>query len=210
MGSRGVGQVTISDGDLVVVGIGNILMRDDGVGVRAAELILAAAADDAAALPPQTRVIDGGTLGLDLLPVIEDARAVVLIDAVDLRRSPGDVAVLRGDDLHVALSGHVSPHQVGVGDLLAAARLTGRLPAQVALVGIQPREIEVGLELTEPVAAALPRAAAVARQTAWELHDGAGSAGTGPAAARPEGADYPDAGSGTIGRTDGPDGQGGA
>ena len=178
--------MTRSDGDLLILGIGNIVMRDDGAGVRAAELVSAAAGDGRAPLPPRTRVVDGGTLGLDLLPMIEDARAVVLIDAVELRRSPGDVAVLRDDELHVALAGHVSPHQVGVGDLLAAARLSGRLPGRVALVGIQPGEIDVGLELTERVAAALPVAAAVARQVAWQLHGGADPAGVGRVARRLE------------------------
>lgn len=163
--------MTRPDGDLLVIGIGNVLLRDEGAGVRAIELLRRAAEQAPGLLPPGARVIDGGTLGLDLLPAIEDARAVVLVDAVDLHGGPGDVAVLRGDALHATLAHHVSPHQVGVGDLLAAARLTGRLPSHVALVGIQPAEISVGLEPTDVVRAALPRAVELARATAWQLHE---------------------------------------
>ncbi|HLE78821.1 MAG TPA: hydrogenase maturation protease, partial [Candidatus Limnocylindrales bacterium] len=102
-----------------------------------------------------TRVVDGGTLGLDLLPMIEDADQVVMIDAVDLGQAPGTVSVLRDETVQAALSGHVSPHQIGVGDLVAAARLMGIMPPRLTLVGIQPGEIAIGLELTEPVAAAV-------------------------------------------------------
>jgi hydrogenase maturation protease len=161
--------MTGGEGDLLVIGIGNVLLRDDGAGVRAVEVAGRVQADRPDAFPPGTQVVDGGTLGLELLPMVEDARAVVMIDAVDLRGSPGDVAVLRGDALQGTLYQHVSPHQVGVGDLLAAGRLTGRLPDQIALVGIQPGEIQVGLDLSEAVQAAIPRAAAVAEAVAWEL-----------------------------------------
>ncbi len=151
--------MTLPDGELFVIGIGNILLRDEGAGVRAAELVGRASHGRPDVLPPRTRVVDGGTLGLDLLPMLEDARAVVLIDAVNLHGAPGDVAVLRGDALHGTLANHVSPHQVGIGDLLATGRLAGTLPEQIALVGIQPGEIAVGLDLTDAVQAALPRAA---------------------------------------------------
>ncbi len=180
--------MTTAGGELLVIGIGNVLLRDDGAGVRVAELAGRVHDGRADAFPPRTRVVDGGTLGLELLPMVEDARAVVLIDAVDLRGSPGDVAVLRGEALEGTLYLHVSPHQVGVGDLLAAGRLTGRLPDQVALVGIQPGEISVGLDLTAAVQAALLRAAELAGSVAWEL-DRALRAGIGPGVASVDNAD---------------------
>lgn len=154
------------EGAWLVLGIGNVLLRDEGVGVHVVRLLADEADDDAAggsALPAAARIVDGGTLGLDLLPMIEDAAAVVMIDAVNLRAAPGTLEVLRGDALHGALARHVSPHQVGVGDLLAAARLAGTLPDHVALVAIQPEAIEIGLELTPEVAAAVPVAAALVR-----------------------------------------------
>jgi len=139
----------------LVLGIGNVLLRDEGVGVVVARRIEAARESGDMVIPPDTRVVDGGTLGLDLLPMIEDADQVVMIDAVDLGQAPGTVSVLRDETVQAALSGHVSPHQIGVGDLVAAARLMGIMPPRLTLVGIQPGEIAIGLELTEPVAAAV-------------------------------------------------------
>ena len=139
----------------LVLGIGNILLRDEGVGVVVARRIEAARESGDMVIPPDTRVVDGGTLGLDLLPMIEDADQVVMIDAVDLGQAPGTVSILRDETVQAALSGHVSPHQIGVGDLVAAARLMGIMPPRLTLVGIQPGEIAIGLELTEPVAAAV-------------------------------------------------------
>jgi hydrogenase maturation protease len=146
--------MTMPSGALVL-GIGNILLRDEGVGVVVARRIEAARAAGDAVVPWDCRVVDGGTLGLDLLPMIGEADQVVMVDAVNLGRAPGTVTVLRNETVQAALSGHVSPHQIGVGDLVAAARLMGTMPPRLTLVGIQPGEISIGLELTESVAAAV-------------------------------------------------------
>lgn len=139
----------------LVLGIGNILLRDEGVGVVVARRIEAAQAAGNPSVPEGTSVVDGGTLGLDLLPMIGEADQVVIVDAVNLGRPPGTVTVLHNEAVQAALSGHVSPHQIGVGDLVAAARFMGTMPSRLALIGIQPAEIAIGLELTEPVAAAV-------------------------------------------------------
>lgn len=155
------------DGPILVIGIGNILLRDEGVGVRVVREIGTLAASGGAGLPPHTRLVDGGTLGLDLLPMIDDARALLLVDAVDLRLAPGSIAAIHGAAIHGVLAGHVSPHQVGIGDLIAASRLMGTLPDEVTLVGIQPGEIAIGLDLTDAVEAAVPEAV---RRALDELH----------------------------------------
>ena len=144
----------------LVVGIGNILLRDEGVGVRVVLELERRVADGQLDVPPGTRFIDGGTLGLELLPLIASASALVLVDAVNLGQSPGSVTVIRGDAIEGTLAGHVSPHQVGVGDLVAAARLMGVFPAAASLVGIKPAEIDIGLDLTPEVEAAVPDAMA--------------------------------------------------
>lgn len=146
------------DGPLLVVGIGNVLLRDEGVGVHVIRALHGLAAERPALLPDGTSIVDGGTLGLDLLPLIEDARAVLMVDAVNLRRAPGTIRVIDGPDLHATLAGHVSPHQVGVGDLIATARLLQTIPDAISLVAIQGASIEIGLELTPAVAAAVPTA----------------------------------------------------
>lgn len=146
------------DGPLLVLGIGNVLLRDEGLGVQVIRELEMRVDRGELVLPPDAELVDGGTLGLDLLPLISDARALLLVDAIDLGDEPGTIRVLRDEAIQGALSGHVSPHQVGIGDLIAAARLMGTLPAAVALVGVQPLEIAVDLELSPPVRAALPGA----------------------------------------------------
>jgi hydrogenase maturation protease len=145
----------------LVLGLGNVLMGDEGVGVRVLERMVAE--QDAAHPLSGAELVDGGTLGLDLLPLLDDADAVVMIDAVDLRLPPGSVVVLRDEQLTARMGGALSVHQLGVGDLLAVARLRGTMPARASLVGIQPELLEVGLALSAAVEAAVPRAADLAR-----------------------------------------------
>lgn len=165
-------------GPLLVLGIGNVLLRDEGVGIHVLRELERRAGQGDVALPPDTRLIDGGTMGLDLLPQLAGARAVLLLDAVDLRLAPGTVTVLRGDALRARACGTRAVERAGVGDLLAAARLADLLPAAVSLVGVQPAEVEVGLALTAVVRAALPAAVAA---TIAELHGlDADAAATGP------------------------------
>jgi hydrogenase maturation protease len=149
-----------AQGPILVVGIGNVLLRDEGAGVHVVRALRDLADSGEIELPRSTTLLDGGTLGLGLLQFISDARAVLLIDAMDGGREPGSVEVFRGDTTRDAKAGRTFSNSVGVGDLLATARLMGDLPDAVALVGIQPSEISVGLELTEIVRAALPTAVA--------------------------------------------------
>lgn len=144
----------------LVIGIGNILLRDEGVGVRVVMELERLASAGRIDVPPGTRFVDGGTLGLELLPMIDAGSTLILVDAVGLGPAPGSVTVIRGDAIEGTLAGHVSPHQVGIGDLVAAARLMGVMPADASLVGIRPAEIEIGLALTPAVEAAIPEAMA--------------------------------------------------
>ena len=137
-------------GGLLVLGIGNSILTDDGLGVHVVEALR-----DSDALPPGTTVVDGGTNGLSLLPLIAEAGALVIVDAVDVGAEPGSVHVLHGADRYADLR-HLSVHQVGAADLLAAASLTGALPAQVVLIGAQPESLGPGVDLTPTVRAALP------------------------------------------------------
>lgn len=152
----------------LVLGVGNLLLQDEGVGIHVVRAVVRAAETPEGALPAGTRVVDGGTLGLDLLPLLGESDAVVIVDAANLNREPGTIAVLRGDDLASVIAGHLSPHQVGIGDLLAVARLAGSLPEQVSLVAIQPADIAPGIELTPDVAAALQQAVETVCAECWD------------------------------------------
>jgi len=136
----------------LVLGLGNILLRDEGIGVWLAEALRRQFE-----FPPEVTVLEGGTLGLDLLPRLEGVERLLLIDAVQLGRGPGEVARLVGDEVPAALEVKLSPHQVGVQDLLAAARLMDRDPPVVILWGMEPERLDPGIGFSPSVAAALPR-----------------------------------------------------
>ena len=155
----------MSGSGLLVLGIGNVLLGDEGVGVH----VVRALGDDIGPLPAGTQLVDGGTLGIELLPLVEDADALVLVDAVALGAPAGTVLCIVGDAIEATLSRHVSPHQVGSADLIAVARLMGVLPERVALVGIQSEFIGFNLQLSNAVAAAVAGAAEQVREIAWQF-----------------------------------------
>jgi hydrogenase maturation protease len=143
---------------LVAIGVGNVLLGDDAVGVRVIERLRAGAEHDPRSLPTDTRLIDGGTLGIDLLRIAREARGLVLVDAVRLGGPAGNVSTLHGDAI-VAVGGSADGGaSTAVGELLAVARLMNWLPEPVALVGIEVEDLELGLHLTAAVEAAIPAA----------------------------------------------------
>lgn len=148
---------------ILVLGIGNILLRDEGVGVRALERLM-----DMHCLPPEVRTLDGGTMGLDLLPYLEETSSLLVLDAVQTGRPPGSLVRLEGDEIPAALAIKLSVHQVGFHELLAASRFRGMLPSRLVLWGIEPGSLDWGLDLSPAVAAALDPMVAAAAQ---ELQD---------------------------------------
>lgn len=136
----------------LVLGLGNPLMTDDGIGLAALERLRSAWE-----LPPEVVLRDGGTWGLRLLPDVEDADRLLLLDAVDVDAPAGSVVVLERDRLPRFLSHKLSPHQVGVRDLLALAELRGTLPEETVAMGIQPIRVELGSEVSSEARDALDR-----------------------------------------------------
>jgi hydrogenase maturation protease len=135
---------------ILVLGLGNLLMQDDAVGVHAVQRL-----QREFHWSSQVRILDGGTLGLDLLPYLEEAQRVLIIDALEMRSTPGSVHRLVGEEVPRAFAGKLSVHQMGLQDLLAVAELQGTLPAEVVVLGVQAVSVDMGLELTPTVAAAL-------------------------------------------------------
>ena len=132
----------------LVLGLGNILLGDEGVGVRVVERL-----QELYEFPQEVQVLDGGTLALDLLPYVEEADRLLVIDALEMGAEPGAMARLEGGEVPAFLSVKLSPHQMGLADLLAAARLRDLFPKQLVLWGVQPAELKPGLMLSSPVAA---------------------------------------------------------
>lgn len=133
---------------VLVLGIGNILMNDDGVGIRVVQQLA-----EEYRFPPEVTVLDGGTLGLDLLPHLEGVARLLVVDAVETGGEPGVLIRLTGDEIPLALATKVSPHQMGLKDLLTVADLQGHAPPEMVLWGVQPASIEMDLELSPAVAA---------------------------------------------------------
>ena len=133
-----------------MLGLGNILLRDDGVGVRVVERL-----QRLYQFPPEVELLDGGTLGLDLLSYVEATERLLVVDALEMEAEPGTLARLEGDEVPAALSVKLSIHQAGLADLLAASRLRGFYPPELVLWGVQPGVIDVGLDLSPPVDASV-------------------------------------------------------
>jgi hydrogenase maturation protease len=131
---------------ITIFGIGNILLSDDGAGVHAVNLLT-----ERFDFPDNVRVFDGGTKGLDLLPLIEGQDKLLIIDAANFNKEPGTIDTVEGEKIPALLSAKLSVHQIGLPDMLFAAKLMEITPAEICLIGIQPKSMETGTELSEVV-----------------------------------------------------------
>jgi len=139
---------------VLIMGVGNTLLSDDGVGIHVTDSLRPLAAKH-----PEISIIDGGTLGLSLLPDIEDAAALIVVDAGEIGAEPGEIRVFKNEEMDRQLAGKkTTVHEVAVADLLAAAAMSGRQPRERALVAIQPASTEWGLAPTPDVQKAIPLA----------------------------------------------------
>jgi hydrogenase maturation protease len=131
---------------VTLIGLGNILLRDDGVGVHAVRYI-----QEHCTIPAGLEIVDGGTTGLDLLPFIEGRQRVIFVDTVNFNQAPGFIGVLKNEAIPSLFGAKESLHHMGLMDVLAAARLMDILPADIRLIGIQPERIEPGLEMSATI-----------------------------------------------------------
>jgi hydrogenase maturation protease len=132
----------------LVLGLGNILLGDEGVGVRVVERLR-----EQYDFSKEVQVMDGGTLGLDLLPYVQDTSRLLVVDAVQAKEPPGTLVRLASGEIPIFLDAcKVSAHQEGLQDLLAVAALKGYLPRDVVFWGVQINSLRVGLELSPVVA----------------------------------------------------------
>lgn len=157
-------HATDTDTRIVVLALGNLLRRDEGLGIRALQHL-----QEICELPERVLLVDGGTLGLELLSYLEDADRLLILDAALTDGPPGTLLRAAGDDIPAFLGIRTSPHEVGLADLLAVAHLRGVAPDEIVLLGMQPDTIELGWELSPSVAAHLPTLveAAVAELQRW-------------------------------------------
>ena len=147
---------------VVVLGIGNILLSDEGVGVRVIERL-----DKAYRLPAEVEIIDGGTCGMEMLEQLEDLDALIVVDCVRFGQPPATPVILKDDNVPVFFKTKLSPHQVSLSDVLASLEFTNRAPKRTVIIGMQPASMELGMELTPAVAARVDELLAM---TLAELH----------------------------------------
>ena len=137
---------------ILVLGLGNIIYQDEGVGVAALEEL-------SRRFPADSGItfLDGGTQGLNLLPFVEEAEALLLLDAVDPGEREGEIFEFSDAELPVIFQRKMSAHQVGMLEVLSLARLHGRYPRRLTLIGVVPRRLDMGLGLSPEVQKLLPR-----------------------------------------------------
>lgn len=136
----------MTDAGTVVIGLGNPLMGDDGIG-----LALLARLTDGWDVEPAAMLVDGGTWGMNLLPTIEDAGRLILLDAINVGAAPGTVVELARHQIPRFLATKISPHQVDLRDVLAVAELRRTLPGDTIAIGLQPAVVALSDVLTPEV-----------------------------------------------------------
>lgn len=136
---------------IMVLGVGNILLRDEGIGVRVVEHL-----KEAYRFPDNVELLDGGTAGLDLLPVVRDVDHLIIVDTVKTNEPPGAIFRFTPDDIEVKVPYKTSLHQIGMVEVFAIAEALGRKINGV-IIGIQPEDMsDWGLELTPTIEAKIP------------------------------------------------------
>lgn len=135
----------------VVLGVGNVILSDEGVGVRVIEAL-----QRDYTLPPEVAVIDAGTSGMEMLEDLSHLDFLLVVDAIAANKAPGDLVKLTGPEVPVFFRRNLSPHGIGLSDVLASLEFMGAEPKETVILGIQPVSMELSTELTPQAAARVP------------------------------------------------------
>ncbi len=136
----------MNDVNTAILAVGNLLQRDEGVGIHVLRRM-----EKQWRFTPEISLIDGGTMGTDLLPYLEAHERVIILDAVNFNKQPGFIGTIENEDILRRINTKLSIHHLGLSDVLSAAQLLDIEPQELYLIGIQPENIEMGLELTEGI-----------------------------------------------------------
>jgi hydrogenase maturation protease len=143
----------------VVLGLGNILNRDEGLGIQALKLL-----DTQLGEHPEVELLDGGVLGLNLLMIVEDCSHLLILDAVDAKKAAGTLIELTKEEIPLYAGVKLSQHQVTFQEVLGLANIRGNLPEKLHLIGIQPEDLSIGLGLSPLVEGSLPQVVSQAQK----------------------------------------------
>lgn len=136
---------------ITILGIGNTLYTDEGLGVHAL-----AALQEQYGMDPQVQLIDGSTDGMSLLGPVEDTDYLIVIDAINAGKEGGHIIELHGNDIPAYYGIKMSIHQLGFQEVLLASKLRERYPKNIVMIGMQPTSLELGIGLSETNEAQLP------------------------------------------------------
>ena len=137
---------------VLIFGAGNLLLSDEGFGVHFIRHL-----QDRYLFPPEIELFDGGTLGIMVSHMLEDADIVYLVDVIEASGAPGDIYRYEKDDFMLGtLPVKMSPHQIGIQEILALSEIRERCPEKITLLGIIPHSYEAGVELSPALALKLP------------------------------------------------------
>ena len=146
---------------VTVLGVGNVLLTDEGFGVRVAEAL-----DAAYVFPDDVQVLDGGVLGMELLRFVTGTEKLLILDALKEGGADGKCRLLAGDEVKAHFREKLSAHEIGVQDVLTFLEVTGKPVGEVVVIGAEPKSLEAGLSLSPEMA---PRVAEAAAMAAEEL-----------------------------------------
>lgn len=150
---------------ITILGIGNTLYTDEGLGVHALSFL-----EEIYRMDDQVNIVDGSTDGMSLLGPVEDTDYLIVIDAINAGKDGGTIIELRGDDIPAYYGIKMSIHQLGFQEVLLASKLRERYPKHIVMFGMQPTSLELGIGLSETNEAKLPELVKVVEQqvTAWK------------------------------------------
>lgn len=158
-GSAGVSSLdnVLHRADVTILGVGNVILRDEGFGVRVAEYL-----DAHYEFPENVQIVDGGTLGIELTQYITGTNKLLVIDSINGGAEPGTLFRFHNDAVMDHFQEKVSAHEVGIQDVLALLTVTGHKIPEVIVIGAQPYDLEAGVELSDGMQKLLPQVVAQA------------------------------------------------
>jgi len=138
--------------EVTILGIGNIILRDEGFGVRVAEYL-----DKHYAFPDTVQIVDGGTLGIELTQYVTGTEKLLVIDSINGGAEPGTTFRFHNDDVMEHFQDKLSAHEVGIQDVLGLLTVTGHKIPEVVVIGAQPYDVEAGVELSAGMMKLMPQ-----------------------------------------------------
>ena len=148
-----------TESKVAVIGVGNILLQDEGVGIHIVNALIKDYRFD-----PPIEIIDGGTTGMDLIPYFEENDKIIIVDAVNFDKEPGFIGSIENEDILTVLTTKLTMHHLGLTDVLSTMKVHDIKPEQMFLLGIQPDSLELDMELTDVIANRIPRMMEVLQQ----------------------------------------------